>query len=116
LKEDEAQEPEATTVKEDPPADGSLPDSTPPESVAAREIQASDPEPFAPADLVVSVPSSGSVENSEPEGNSVPSPPLTRGRRTNKARREKEAASNISLGSQKKLDPFFKVKISSPSV
>jgi hypothetical protein len=114
LKEDEAQEPEATTDKEDPPADGSLPDSTPPKSVAVREIRASDPEPSAPADLVVSVPSSGSEETPEPEDKSVPS--LTRGRRTNKARREKEAASNISLGSQKKMDPYFKGKISSPSV
>jgi hypothetical protein len=66
--------------------------------------------------MVVSVPSSGSVETFVSEDNSVPSPHLTQGRRTNKARREKEAASNISLGSQKKLDPFFKVKNSSPSV
>jgi hypothetical protein len=116
LKEDEALEPEATTVKEDPPADESLPESTPPDSVAAREIRASDPEPSAHAGLVVTVPSSGSGGTSEPEDNSVPSPPLTRGRRTNKARREKEAASNISLGSQKKLDPYIKGKISAPSV
>jgi hypothetical protein len=116
LKEDEALDPEATTVKEDPPADESLPDSTPPDSVAARETRASVPEPSTSAGLDVSVPSSGSVETSEPEDNSVPSPPLTRGRKTNKARREKEAASNISSGSQKKLDPYFKGKISSPSV
>jgi hypothetical protein len=116
LKEDEALEPEATTVKEDPPADESLPESTPPNSAAAREIRASDPEPSAHAGLVVTVPSSGSGGTSEPEDNSVPSPPLTRGRKTNKARREKEAASNISLGSQKKLDPYIKGKISAPSV
>jgi hypothetical protein len=115
LKEDEAPEPEATTVKEDPPADESLPESTPPKSVAAREIRASDPEPSAHAGLVTA-PSSGSGGTSEPEDNSVPSPPLTRGRKTNKARREKEAASNISLGSQKKLDPYIKGKISAPSV
>jgi hypothetical protein len=116
MKEDEALDPEATAVKEDPPADESLPDSTPPDSVAARETRASALKPSTSAGLVVSVPSSGSVETSESEDNSVPSPPLTRGRRTNKARREKEAASNISLGSQKKLDPYFKGKISSPSV
>jgi hypothetical protein len=104
LNEDEALEPEATTVKEDPPADDSLPESTPPAKALV-------PEPSANADLVVSV----SVETSEPEDN-VPSPPLTRGRKTNKARREKEAASNISLGSQKKLDPYIKGKFSSPSV
>jgi hypothetical protein len=79
LKEDETLDPEAITVKEDPPADESLPDSTPPDLVAVREIQASYPEPSAPAGLVVSVPSSGSVETSEPEDNSVLSPPLTRG-------------------------------------
>jgi hypothetical protein len=116
LKDDEALDPEATTVKEDPPADESPPDSTPPETMAAKETRASVPEPSASAGLVVSVPSRGSVETSEPEDNSVPSPPLTRGRKTNKARREKEAASNISLGSQKKLDPYIKGKSSSPSV
>jgi hypothetical protein len=116
LKEDEAPEPEATAVKEDPPADESLPESTPPDSVAAREVRASDPEPSAHAGLVVTVPSSGSGGTSEPEDNSAPSPPLTRGRRTNKARREKEAASNISLGSQKKLDPYIKGKTSAPLV
>jgi hypothetical protein len=104
LNEDEALEPEAITVKEDPPADDSLPESTPPAKVLV-------PEPSANADPEVSV----SVETSEPEDN-VPSPPLTRGRKTNKARREKEAASNISSGSQKKLDPFIKGKFSSPSV
>jgi hypothetical protein len=113
LKEDEALDPEASAVKEDPPADESLPNPTPPDSVAARETRVSAPKPSASAGLAVSVPSSGSVE---PEDNSVPSPPLTRGRKTNKVRREKEAASNISLGSQKKLDPYIKGKISSPSV
>jgi hypothetical protein len=113
LKEDEALDPETTAVKGNPPTDESFPDTIPPESVAAREIRDSDPELPAPADLVVSTPSSGSVETSDAADNSVPSPPLTRGRKTNKARREKEAASNISLGSQKKLDPFFKGKVSS---
>ena len=47
-------------------------------------------------------------ETSDSEDFSAPSPPLTRGRKTNKERREKEAASNISAGSQKKLDPFIK--------
>jgi hypothetical protein len=104
LKEDEGQDPEAATVKEDPPADENPPDST----TMAAKVPA--PEPSANADLVVSV----SVETSEPDDNSVPSPPLTRGRKTNKARREKEAASNISLGSQKKLDPYIKGKFLFP--
>jgi hypothetical protein len=115
LKEDEALDLEATTVKEDPLVDESLPDSTPPGPVATRELRASDPDPSASASLTVLVPSSDSVETYEPEDNSVPSPPLTRGQKTNKVRREKEAASNISLGSQKKLDPFFKKKIPPPS-
>lgn len=33
---------------------------------------------------------------------------LTRGRKSNRERRENEAAANFSLGSQKKLDPYFK--------
>jgi hypothetical protein len=100
LKEDEAPDPETTTVKGNPPADESLPDSIPPESLAAREVRALDPEPPT-AGLVVLAPSSGSVEIFETEHIPVLSPLLTRGRKTNKARREKEAASNISLGSQK---------------
>jgi hypothetical protein len=116
LKDDEAREPEVTTVRADPPADESPPDSTPPETMAAKEIRASVPEPPASAGLVISVPTSGSVETSEPDNNSAPSPPLTRGRKTNKARREKEAASNISLGSQKKMDPYIKGKSSTPLV
>jgi hypothetical protein len=108
LKEDEALDPESTTVKANPTAENSS-ETIPPESVAARG-----PEPTAPAGLVVSIPSSGSMETPAIEATSAPSPPLTRGRKTNKARREKEATSNISLGSQKKLDPFFKGK-DSPS-
>jgi len=46
--------------------------------------------------------------DSESEGISAPSPPLTRGRKTNRERRENEAASNIMWGSQKKMDPFLK--------
>jgi len=46
--------------------------------------------------------------SSEAEGISAPSPPLTRGRKTNRERRENEAASNIMWGSQKKMDPFLK--------
>jgi hypothetical protein len=112
LKEDEALDPETTVVKGNPPADERFPDSIPPESVAVREIQDSDLKPPAPASLVVSIPSSGSVETSDTKDISVPSPPLTRGRKTNKAQREKEVASNISLGCHKQLDPFFKGKIS----
>jgi hypothetical protein len=59
---------------------------------------------------VVTVPSSSSGGTFESEDNTIPSPPLTRGRKTNKERREKEATSNISLGSQKKLDPYIKGK------
>jgi hypothetical protein len=115
LKEDEGPVLEATEVKEDPPADESLPSITPPGPVAASELRAPGPVPSDSAGLTVSVPSSKSVETSESEDNSVPSPPLTRGRKSNKARREKEAASNIFSGSQKKLDPFFKRKIPPPS-
>ena len=111
LKEDEAPEPEETTVKEDPLADESLLESSPPKSVATRKIRAPNPEAEKSR---ITAPSSGSGGTSEPEDNSVPSPPLTRGRKTNKARREKEAASNISLGSQKKLDPYIKGKTSVP--
>jgi hypothetical protein len=113
LKEDEALDPETTAVKGNPLVDESFLYTIPPESVAAREIRDSDPEPHAPAGPFVSTPSSDSVETSDTEDISVPSPPLTRGRKTNKARREKEVASNISLGSQKKLDPFLKGKVSS---
>ena len=53
-------------------------------------------------------------ETSDSEEFSAPSPPLTRGRKTNKERREKEAASNINAVSQKKLDPFIKGHSSLP--
>jgi len=112
LKEDEALDPEATTAKEAPAVD-SLPDSTPPGPVAAKELRASDPAPSGSAGLTASVPTSDSANTSE--NNSAPSPPLTRGRKTNKERREKEAASNIFSGSQKKLEPFIKRLISPPS-
>jgi len=101
LKEDEALEPESTTVKAKT-TDENFPETIPPESVAARG-----PEATAP---VVSLPSSSSMGTPAIEATSAPSPPLTRGRKTNKARREKEATSNISLGSQKKLDPYLKGK------
>jgi hypothetical protein len=110
LKENEALDPEATADQKDPSADESLLESTPPNSGAARELRASEPEPSAHADLVVAVPSSSSGGTFESEDNTIPSPPLTRGRKTNKERREKEATSNISLGSQKKLDPYIKGK------
>ena len=51
---------------------------------------------------------------SESKDFSAPSPPLTKERKTNKERREKEATSNISSGSQKKLDPFIKGISSQP--
>jgi hypothetical protein len=115
LKDDEAPILEATEEKEDPPANVSPPVSTPPGPVAERESRAPAPDPSASAGLNVSVPSRDSGETSESDDISVPSPPLTRGRKTNKARREKEAASNISSGSQKKLDPYIKRKIPPPS-
>jgi hypothetical protein len=118
LKDDEAPDLEATEEKEDTPANESLPVSPPPPPgpTAARDSRAPVPGPSASAGLTDSVPSSDSMETSETEDISVPSPPLTRGRKTNKARREMEAASNISSGSQKKLDPFIKRKIPPPSV
>jgi hypothetical protein len=116
LKDAEAREPEVKTVMADPLADESPSDSTPPETMAAKETQASVLEPPASAGLVILVPTSGSVETSEPDDNSVLSPPLTRGKKTNKVHREKEVASNISLGSQKNMDPYIKGKSSSPLV
>ena len=53
-------------------------------------------------------------ETSYSEEFSAPSPPLTKGRKTNKECREKEAASNINSGSQRKLDPFIKGHSSPP--
>jgi hypothetical protein len=111
LKEDEALDPESTEVKGNPTNERYL-ETIPPESVAVRGNRDSNPEPTAPAGLV-SIPSSGSMETPDTVDTSALSPPLTQGRKTNKARREKEVASNISLGSQKKLDPFFKGKVSS---
>jgi hypothetical protein len=77
LKEDEAPDPETTAVTGNPPIGESLPDTNPPESVAAREIRDPVLEPHAPTGLVVSTSSSGSVETSDTEDISVPSPPLT---------------------------------------
>ena len=44
----------------------------------------------------------------DPSNVSPPSAPHTRGRRSNKERREREVEKNVSLGSQKRLDPMLK--------
>ena len=86
--------------------------SKPASSGAKKDPNALVHETPAQARLASLVPSSeGTFES---EDFLAPSPPLTRGQKTNKERREKEAASNISSGSQKKLDPFIKGHSSPP--
>ena len=110
LQEDEVQEPEVAVVQEEgilDPISALEAVSSKPASLGSKK----DPiylggETSAQVGLASLVPSSEETSNSE--NFSAPSPPLTRGRKTNKERREKEAASNISAGSQKKLDPFIK--------
>ena len=116
LQEDEVQEPAVAAVQEQGNHD----------SISALEAVSPNPaslgskkdpidlggETSAQVGLASLVPSS--EEASDSEDFSAPSPPLTRGRKTNKERREKEAASKISVGSQKKLDPFIKGHSSSP--
>jgi len=53
-------------------------------------------------------PSPKSSEDSDSSNNTGPSPPLTRGRKSNKERREAEALANISAGAQTTLAPFLK--------
>ena len=114
LQEDE--EPEVAAVQEQ----GILDPSSALEAVSSKPASPGskkDPidlggETSAQVGLASLVPSS--EETSDSEGFSAPSPPLTRGCKTNKERREKEAASNISAGSQKKLDPFIKGHSSPP--
>ena len=79
-----------------------------------RDARTLDHETSTQERLASLVPSSGSEGSSDPEDFSSPSPPLTRGRKTNKERREKEATSNIFLGSQKWLDPFIQGNFTSP--
>ena len=116
LQEDEVQEPEVAAVQElgirDPSS--TLEAVSPkPASLGLKK----DPidlggDSSAQVGLASLVPST--EETSDSEDFSAPSPPLTRGRKTNKEHREKEAASNISAGSQKKLDPFIKGHSSLP--
>ena len=116
LQEDEVQEPEVAAVQEQ----GNLGPISALEVVSPKPASlGSKKDPIdlggdssAQVGLASLVPSS--EETSDSEEFSAPSPPLTRGRKTNKERREKEAASNISAGSQKKLDPFIKGHPSPP--
>ena len=70
-------------------------------SGSKRDLKELDHKTSAQEGLASLVPSSRSEGSSDPEDFSAPSPPLTKGRKTNKERREKEAASNIFSGSQK---------------
>jgi len=127
LQEDEIQVPEAKAPEEEPPRSGELPGQ--PELVVAAAPAASEEvglvEPGIPPSKQVAHETSPPVESpasrkdgfsSKSAGDSgsgscpVPSPPLTRGRKTNKERREAEASANIFSGSQKTLAPFLKGK------
>ena len=119
LEEDEAQESESVNVPEQgiPGPLGSLEAAKQASPKPASLGSKKDPntlvhETPAQERLASSVPSSEGT--SESEDFSARSPPLTRGRKTNKENREKEAASNINLGSQKKLDHFIKGYSSPP--
>ena len=77
-------------------------------SGSKRDLKELDHKTSAQAGLASLVPSSRSEGTSDYKDFLAPSPPLTRGQKTNKERREKEAASNICSGSQKRIDPFIK--------
>jgi len=124
LQEDEIQVPEAKAPEEEHPRRGELPGQ--PESVIAAAPAASEAvdldepgtspskqvahETSSPAAQATRKDCSSSAGDSESESCPRPSPPLTRGRKTNKERREAEATANISSGSQKTLAPFLKGK------
>jgi len=127
LQEDEILVPEAKAPEEEPPRGGEIPGH--PESVVAATPAASEAvgrvEPgTSPSKQIVQeasptteppasrkdFSSSKSARDSDSESCPGPSPPLTRGRKTNKERREAEATLNISSGSQKTLAPFLKGK------
>ena len=74
-----------------------------------------DYETSAHAGLASLVLSSRTEGTSDSKDFSAPSPPLTSGQKTKKERREKEAASNICLGSQKRIYPFIKGHLTSLS-
>jgi len=116
LQEDEVQEPEVAAVQEqgnlDPNSALEVVSPTPASLGSKKDPIDLDGESSAQVGLASLVPST--EEASDSEDFSAPSPPLTRGRKTNKERREKEAASNISAGYQKKLDPFIKGHSSPP--
>ena len=84
-------------------------------SGSKRDARALDQETSIQVGLSSLVPSVGSEGSSDPKELSSPSPTLTKGQKTNKERREKEASSNIFLGSQKRLDSFIKGHFPSPS-
>ena len=119
MQEDEAQEPKATAVKEDPPAGESLLDPTPPKIVvaaspsvpAAEGLVISEASPFDASPAVrldARRSSSRSAGDPDSDSCSVPSPPLTRGRKTNKDWWEAKAHSNILSGVHKTMVPFLK--------
>ena len=125
LQEEEAQEPETAVVQDQgnsgPIGSLDVPKQASPKQASPKTASPGskkDPralirETSAQAGPASLIPSSEGTSDSE--NSSAPSPPLTRGRKTNKERREKEIASNISSGSQKKLDPFIK-GLSSPPI
>ena len=73
----------------------------PASSGSKKDPKALDYETSAHAGLASLVPSSGSEGTSDSEDFLAPSPPLTRGRKTNKEHRENEASSKKNSGSQK---------------
>jgi len=125
LQEDEVQVPEAKAAEEEPSPEEERPGSLEPEvdaaPVAPEAVGLVDPG-TSPSKLVdFEAPptdeppaSRGACSASRSAGDSGsepgPSPPLTRGRKTNKERREAEASKNIFLGSQKTMAPFLKGK------
>jgi len=112
LQENEAQGPEETAAEKEPAPDEELPGPLEPVAAAAPAA----PKAVDPVDSGTSSSkptnsnSSSSDGNSESTSISALSPPLTRGRKTNREKREKEAALNITVGSQKQLDDFVKTK------
>jgi len=122
LQEDEIQVPEARAPEEEPPPKGELPGH--PESEIAAAPAASEAVDLAepgtsPSKQVESSPPaaptprkdcSSSAGGSDSESIPRPSPPLTRGRKTNKERREAEAFTSISSGSQTTLSTYLKRK------
>jgi len=125
LQEDEVQVPEAKEAEEEPSPEEERPSSLEPEVAAApaapeavglvdpgtspsKLVDSEAPPTAEPPTSRGACSASGSAGDSGSEPG--PSPPLTRGRKTNKERREAEASKNIFLGSQKTMAPFLKGK------